>query len=83
MKLKLSATITPKDGDLKTEVRRAWIPKKVAGCLVWLIQYEYLFVYQSNDVKAIIEGKEVIFKVGQWIKVSEALIKWQTTSVIG
>lgn len=79
MKSKLSENITPKAGDVKTIVKRAWLPKTVANVRIWLEQYEELYVYEERKIESNIElpdNKRAVFIVGNWVKVSEKLIKW-------
>lgn len=40
---------TAKEGDLKTEIKYAWFPKKVCGVTIWLKSYEQLFEYKIRD----------------------------------
>lgn len=79
MKSKLSENIEPKNGDVKTIVKRAWLPTKVANVRIWLEQYEELYVYEERSIESNIitnDGKKAVFIVGNWVKVSEKLIKW-------
>jgi len=78
MHAKLSENIEPVHGSLKTIVRRAWLPKRVNNIRIWFEQYEELYVYEERVIESNIkvENKTVSFTVGQWVKVSEKLIKW-------
>lgn len=82
MKSKLSENIPPKNGDVKTIVKRAWFPKIVANTRIWLELYEELYVYEQRQIESNIihEDKKAVFMVGNWIKVSEKLIKWVITT---
>jgi hypothetical protein len=79
MKSKLSEDINPINGSVKTVVKRAWLPTKVANVRIWLEQYEELYVYEQRNIESNIttnDGKKAVFIVGNWVKVSEKLIKW-------
>lgn len=82
MKSKLSENIEPKNGDVKTIVKRAWLPKVVANTRIWFEQYEELYVFEERQIESNIlhEGKKAVFIVGNWNKVSEKLIKWAITT---
>lgn len=83
MKSKLSENIEPKYGDAKTIVKRAWLPKVVANTMIWLEQYEELYIYEERKIESNIvlpDNKKVSFMVGNWVKVSEKLIKWVITT---
>jgi len=78
MRAKLSENIAPEKGSVKTIVRFAWLPKTVNNILILFEQYEELYVYEERVIESNIkvENKTVSFTVGQWVKVSEKLIKW-------
>lgn len=79
MKSKLSEDITPSNGSVKTIVKRAWLPKRVANVRIWLEQYEELYVYEQRNIESnitTIDGKKAVFIIGNWVKVSEKIIKW-------
>lgn len=83
MKSKLSENIEPKSGDVKIIVKRAWLPKVVANTRIWLEQYEELYVYEERKIESKIvlpDNKRASFIVGNWVKVSEKLIKWVITT---
>jgi len=82
VKYKLSENIQPENGAVKTLVKYAWLPKRVANTLIWFEQYEELYVYQEKDIQSniVINDKAAKFTVGEWIKVSEKLIKWVDTT---
>lgn len=74
---KVSEIYQPKEGDIKTVAKYAWLPKIINGAKIWLEQYEELFVYKITEIPANIEGKTVKYSVGEWIKVTSRIIKWQ------
>lgn len=45
--------------------------------MVWLGQYEALYVWDEKTIMALIENEKATVIVGNWLKVSEKLIKWQ------
>jgi hypothetical protein len=84
MKSKLSEHTLPSNGSVKTIVKRAWLPKRVANVRIWLEQYEELYVYEERNIESNIitnDGKKAVFIVGNWVKVSEKLIKWAITTI--
>jgi len=71
-----SKRITPKHGDTRTRVIRPLL-KRVNDSWVFLSQIEQLWVYEARQVLAVIEGKQKVFEIGEWVKVTEIVVKWQ------
>jgi hypothetical protein len=76
MKWKVNDPATPRQGDIKTVTRFAWLPHRIGGAMYWLCQYEALYAWYVQDVAAKSDSEALSFKVGNWIKVSEKAIKW-------
>lgn len=62
------------NGDVMSKVSFALWPRMIGNEYVLWSRYETLFVYQSNPVKAFLNGEEVVFTIGQWVKVSEKVV---------
>lgn len=50
------------------------MPRAIGSTRIWLERYEVAYVYVTSQVTGIIEGKEVKFDVGEWVKVSERIL---------
>lgn len=74
--------ITVQPGSAKTIVKWAWLPKRIGNTLIWLEQYEQLFVYEEREVNAIIGNSMATFNVRSWTLVDQRMVKWQRTTGI-
>lgn len=63
-----------KNGDTKTVSHFAWLPKRVSDSMVWLGEYQYLYVWIVTTRLVIIEGKTIEFVYGNWEKISERVL---------
>lgn len=77
MRWKTTQPPLPKQGDTKIVVRRAWLPHQIGTVVIWLGQYETLYVWNETAVIGKIGDQTATMIAGQWLKVSEKLIKWQ------
>jgi len=55
----------------------SWLPIYISGKMIWLEMYEVLQVYEIKTYAVIIEDKEVVFKVSNWVNLSKRIIEWQ------
>lgn len=74
MQRRIPISPLPHHNDFKTKLRFAWRPRRIGSVLIWFERYEVAYVYVVDTVVAVIEGKEMKFDVGRWVKVSERLI---------
>ena len=74
MQRRIPISPLPHHGDFRTELRFAWMPRAIGSTRIWLERYEVAYVYVISQVTGIIEGKEVKFDVGEWVKVSERIM---------
>lgn len=63
-----------KNADVKSKLHFALIPHRIGDKYIWLQRYEVLYMYEILTYKVFMNGQEVAFDVGKWIKLSERII---------